>query len=74
MLVQQDLATPKLRGRAVSFPEAERADPAFDHCQRTFVEPRCLGDGDPPGMPVNDELDEIQAIFFEECAEGLTTA
>ncbi len=25
-------------------------------------------------MPVNDELDEIQAIFFEECAEGLTTA
>lgn len=27
-------------------------------------------------MPVsgNDELDEIQAIFFEECAEGLATA
>jgi two-component system chemotaxis sensor kinase CheA len=25
-------------------------------------------------MRMSDELDEIQAIFFEECAEGLTTA
>lgn len=25
-------------------------------------------------MPVSDELDEIQAIFFEECAEGLAVA
>ena len=25
-------------------------------------------------MPVSDELDDIQAIFFEECAEGLVTA
>jgi two-component system chemotaxis sensor kinase CheA len=25
-------------------------------------------------VPVSDELDEIQAIFFEECAEGLTVA
>ncbi|UYY59660.1 chemotaxis protein CheA [Sphingomonas sp. S2-65] len=25
-------------------------------------------------MPVSDELDEIQAIFFEECTEGLVTA
>ena len=25
-------------------------------------------------MSGGDELDEIQAIFFEECAEGLATA
>src|SRR5690606_39778210 len=30
--------------------------------------------GHPQGLPVSDEFDEIQAIFFEDCVEGLAAA
>lgn len=83
-LIEAVRGVPEFRGTPILVLSTEfsddkkaRAQRRRDRLDHQAIRRREAGRRHPPGLPVStgDEgLDEIQAIFFEECAEGLAAA